>query len=175
MRLRASRSSKSEASRASNGSDGVDVLKMSSRMSALPTKRLRVLGPGYASARELGAQLKGGGRQSSAGVSYDRRRSAQLHQVVRVFVEHYNGERPRRAVGRCPPTHPRLAKPPSSDGLIKRRDRPCGFTHRGAVSVGLVGRARAEGAGASRAETLVRLVTPGSLLASVGCERRRKK
>ena len=42
----------------------------------------------------------------------------QLDQVLRVFVEHYNGERPHRALGRCPP-----APPPDPYGRRRRSRR----------------------------------------------------
>ena len=52
-----------------------------------------------------------------------------LERVLRVFVEHYNRERPHRALGRCPPVpiEPRphsLARAP-----VKRRDRLGGLLH----------------------------------------------
>jgi putative transposase len=49
-----------------------------------------------------------------------------LERTLRVFVEHYNRERPHRALGRCPPT-PR--QPTPLDGPVKRRDLLGGVVH----------------------------------------------
>ena len=53
----------------------------------------------------------------------------QLDRVLRVFVEHYNRERPHRALGRCVPAPPQLALPPPPGGEVKRRDRLGGLVH----------------------------------------------
>jgi putative transposase len=53
----------------------------------------------------------------------------QLDRVMRVFFEHYNSERPHRALGRCPPTPAQPTRPPPADGAIKRRDRLGGLAH----------------------------------------------
>jgi putative transposase len=53
----------------------------------------------------------------------------QLDGVLRVFVEHYNHERPHRALGRCPPAPHRPAVRLSRDAKIKRRDRLGGLVH----------------------------------------------
>jgi putative transposase len=53
----------------------------------------------------------------------------QLERVLRVFVEHYNSERPHRALGRCPPTRPQTTPPPPPGAAVKRRDRLGGLLH----------------------------------------------
>jgi transposase InsO family protein len=53
----------------------------------------------------------------------------QLDRVLRVFVEHYNRERPHRALGRCPPAPHRLSSPPLPGGKVNRRDRLGGLLH----------------------------------------------
>jgi transposase InsO family protein len=55
--------------------------------------------------------------------------SRQLDQVLRVFIEHYNRERPHRALGRCPPAPNRLLSPPFPGGKVNRRDRLGGLLH----------------------------------------------
>ncbi len=55
--------------------------------------------------------------------------SCQLDRVLRVFVEHYNSERPHRALGRCPPVPPQLALSPPPGAAVKRRDRLGGLVH----------------------------------------------
>jgi transposase InsO family protein len=52
----------------------------------------------------------------------------QLDRVMRVFVEHYNRERPHRALGRCPPA-PAEPPPPIAGAPVKRRDRLGGLVH----------------------------------------------
>ena len=54
----------------------------------------------------------------------------QLDRVLRVFVEHYNRERPHRALGRCPPVPVEPApKAPIAGAAVKRRDRLGGLVH----------------------------------------------
>ena len=53
----------------------------------------------------------------------------QLDRVLRVFVEHYNRERPHRALGRCPPVQSLPTLRPSLGGAVKRRDRLGGLVH----------------------------------------------
>jgi len=53
----------------------------------------------------------------------------QLDLVLRVFVEHYNSERPHRALSRCPPAPPQPILPPPPGGEVKRRDRLGGLVH----------------------------------------------
>jgi putative transposase len=53
----------------------------------------------------------------------------QLDRVLREYVEHYNNERPHRALGRCPPAPPQPPLPPSPDAAVKRRDRLGGLVH----------------------------------------------
>jgi putative transposase len=53
----------------------------------------------------------------------------QLERVLCVFVQHYNSERPHRALGRCPPTPVQPTRPSPLDGAIKRRDRLGGLVH----------------------------------------------
>jgi transposase InsO family protein len=51
-----------------------------------------------------------------------------LEQVLRVFVDHYNRERPHRALGLLPPR--RGGEPePSGSGTVHRRDRIGGLVH----------------------------------------------
>ena len=56
----------------------------------------------------------------------------QLDRVLRVYVDHYNTERPHRALGRCPPvaTEPPTPPPPlTAVQQIERRDRLGGLLH----------------------------------------------
>jgi len=55
--------------------------------------------------------------------------SRQLERVLSVFVEHYNRERPHRALGRCPPAPPQPTFPPPPGGEVTRRDRLGGLLH----------------------------------------------
>jgi putative transposase len=54
---------------------------------------------------------------------------AHLHQVLRVFGDHYNGHRPHRALRLTPPkpTPPAMAE--WSGGQVQRRDRLGGVIH----------------------------------------------
>jgi putative transposase len=52
-----------------------------------------------------------------------------LHQVLRVFVDHYNGYRPHRALRLRPPTPKSLAVAEWSGGQVQRRDRLGGVIH----------------------------------------------
>jgi putative transposase len=49
-----------------------------------------------------------------------------LDRVLRVYVEHYNAERPHRALGRCPPL---ATQPPAPPAPATRRDRLGGLLH----------------------------------------------
>jgi hypothetical protein len=51
-----------------------------------------------------------------------------LEQVLRVYVEHYNGARPHRALDLRPPV-PDQRHEGSCDGEIHRRDRLGGLIH----------------------------------------------
>jgi putative transposase len=53
----------------------------------------------------------------------------QLDRILRVYVDHYNTERPHRALGRQPPiaTQPPTPRPPHA--TIQRRDRLGGLLH----------------------------------------------
>jgi putative transposase len=56
----------------------------------------------------------------------------QLDRVLRVYVDHYNTERPHRALGRCPPvrTEPPTPRPPlTRSQQLERRDRLGGLLH----------------------------------------------
>jgi len=53
----------------------------------------------------------------------------QLEHVLRVFVEHYNRERPHRALDQRPPTPPPPSPPPAPAAPVKRRDRLGGLIH----------------------------------------------
>jgi putative transposase len=53
----------------------------------------------------------------------------QLDQVLRVFVEHYNSERPHRALGRCPPVPAEPPPSPRPGAPVRRRDRLGGLVH----------------------------------------------
>ncbi len=53
----------------------------------------------------------------------------QLDRVLRVFVEHYNRERPHRALGRCPPAPVEPTPRPAADAAVRRRDRLGGLVH----------------------------------------------
>jgi putative transposase len=50
----------------------------------------------------------------------------QLDRVPRVYVDHYNTERPHRAPGRCPPV---ATQPPLPLAELERRDRLGGLLH----------------------------------------------
>ena len=52
-----------------------------------------------------------------------------LEQVLRVFVEHYNRERPHRALGRCPPAPIEPNARPVPCTPVSRRDRLGGLLH----------------------------------------------
>src|SRR4030088_388211 len=52
-----------------------------------------------------------------------------LEQVVRVFIDHYNGHRPHRALALAPPTPVRLPADEWSGACILRRDRLGGAIH----------------------------------------------
>ena len=55
-----------------------------------------------------------------------------LEQVLNVFVEHYNGHRPHRALALTPPrsTRPPVAPPTEwGEALLQRRDRLGGVVH----------------------------------------------
>jgi putative transposase len=53
----------------------------------------------------------------------------QLDRVLRVYVDHYNTERPHRALGRQPPIATQLQMPPPPQATIQRRDRLGGLLH----------------------------------------------
>ena len=56
----------------------------------------------------------------------------QLDRVLRVYVDHYNTERPHRALGRCPPVATQPPTPPSpltAVQQLQRRDRLGGLLH----------------------------------------------
>jgi transposase InsO family protein len=55
----------------------------------------------------------------------------RLDRVLRVFVEHYNSERPHRALGRCPPAPPQPLPPPRPrpGAAVGRRDQLGGLLH----------------------------------------------
>ncbi len=52
-----------------------------------------------------------------------------LDRALRVFVDHYNRERPHRALGRCPPVPAKPMPQPAPDAAVKRRDRLGGLLH----------------------------------------------
>jgi transposase InsO family protein len=51
-----------------------------------------------------------------------------LERVLRVYVDHYNAQRPHRALAMQPP-HPDAAPPGSTRGEIRRRDKLGGLIH----------------------------------------------
>ena len=53
----------------------------------------------------------------------------QLDRVLRVYVEHYNAQRPHRTLGRCPPLATQPPTPPQAQATIQRRDRLGGLLH----------------------------------------------
>jgi len=53
----------------------------------------------------------------------------QLDRVLRVYVNHYNTERPHRALGRQPPIAIQPPPPPPPQATIRRRDRLGGLLH----------------------------------------------
>ncbi len=52
-----------------------------------------------------------------------------LDGVMRVFTEHYNRERPHRALGRCPPVPATTALNARARGSVARKDRLGGLLH----------------------------------------------
>ena len=52
-----------------------------------------------------------------------------LERVLRVYVDHYNTERPHRALGRTPPLATQPPTPPPPHAAIERRDRRGGLLH----------------------------------------------
>jgi putative transposase len=52
-----------------------------------------------------------------------------LDRVLRVYVEHYNPERPHRALGRHPPLANPPPPPPPTQAKLARRDRLGGLLH----------------------------------------------
>jgi hypothetical protein len=59
--------------------------------------------------------------------SASRRRQSHLEHVLRIYVEHYNSERPHRRLALHPP-QPRAPALPR-DGDVRRRDRLGGLVH----------------------------------------------
>jgi putative transposase len=53
----------------------------------------------------------------------------QLERVLRVYVDHYNTERPHRALGRTPPLAMQPPTPPPPPATIQRRDPLGGLLH----------------------------------------------
>jgi putative transposase len=53
----------------------------------------------------------------------------QLERVLRVYVDHYNTERPHRALGRTPPLAMQPPTPPPPQATIQRRDPLGGLLH----------------------------------------------
>lgn len=53
----------------------------------------------------------------------------QLDRILRVYVDHYNTERPHRALGRQPPIAIQPPPPPPPQATIQRRDRLGGLLH----------------------------------------------
>jgi putative transposase len=54
--------------------------------------------------------------------------SRHLERVLRTYVQHYNTQRPHRALGLCPPDPEAILGPPTSAD-IRRRDRLGGLIH----------------------------------------------
>jgi putative transposase len=52
-----------------------------------------------------------------------------LVRVLRVYVDHYNTQRPHRALGRHPPVAIRPSAPPPPMAAIQRRDHLGGLLH----------------------------------------------
>jgi putative transposase len=52
-----------------------------------------------------------------------------LDRVLRVYVDHYNTQRPHRALGRQPPIATQPPTPPPRQARIERRDRLGGLLH----------------------------------------------
>ena len=50
-----------------------------------------------------------------------------LEYVLRIYIQHYNRERPHRGLALQPPQAPQLKLPPS--GQVHRRDRLGGLVH----------------------------------------------
>jgi len=52
-----------------------------------------------------------------------------LDRVLRIYVEHYNTQRPHRALGRCPPLATQPPAPPTPQVTLERRDQLGGLLH----------------------------------------------
>ena len=52
-----------------------------------------------------------------------------LDRVLRIYVEHYNTERPHRALGRCPPLATQPLAPATPHVTVERRDQLGGLLH----------------------------------------------
>ena len=52
-----------------------------------------------------------------------------LDRVLRIDVEHYNTQRPHRALGRCPPLATQPPAPPTPQATLERRDQLGGLLH----------------------------------------------
>jgi transposase InsO family protein len=53
----------------------------------------------------------------------------QLDRVLRIFVEHYNHQRPHRSLGRCPPVPAEPTLRPVAGARVTRKDRLGGLVH----------------------------------------------
>lgn len=62
----------------------------------------------------------------AGGTSFDTRRR-HLDRVLRIYIQHYNRERPHRGLALQPPFAPRLKLRPGGD--VQRRDRLGGLVH----------------------------------------------
>nr|MBA3736401.1 integrase [Actinomycetota bacterium] len=51
----------------------------------------------------------------------------QIEHVLRIYIEHYNRERPHRGLALQPPAAPQPKSPPGGD--VHRRDRLGGLLH----------------------------------------------
>jgi transposase InsO family protein len=57
-----------------------------------------------------------------------------LERVLRVFIEHYNGHRPHRALALTPPTPTRPPAPQQNGACVHHRDRLGGVIHEYALA-----------------------------------------
>jgi transposase InsO family protein len=53
----------------------------------------------------------------------------RLAAVLTEYVVHYNGHRPHRSLGQCPPEGRTAARSPDADPPVLRRDRLGGLIH----------------------------------------------